>query len=130
MAGRIAGAYAARNTVAPGRMLELIQDVHAALANPGQPASDPVGEPKPALRRKPAVPASRSVFPDHIVCLEDGAKLVMLTRYLRKRFNLTPTQYRKRWGLPPGYPMVAPNHSKTRSASAQRTGRGRKPGQG
>jgi predicted transcriptional regulator len=72
------------------------------------------------------VSIKKSITPDYIVCLEDGKKLKMLKRYLRSRYNLTPDQYRTRWGLPANYPMVAPNYAATRSALAKKTGLGRK----
>ncbi|MGJ3258032.1 MAG: MucR family transcriptional regulator [Rhodospirillales bacterium] len=89
-------------------------------------------------RDGPAVPIDKSVKPDHIVCLEDGKKLKMLTRYLKTSYNMNPDQYRTKWGLPRDYPMIAPNSSKLRSKIAkerpvplgktdhERTGRPRK----
>jgi predicted transcriptional regulator len=76
----------------------------------------------------PAVPVKKSVFADHIVCLEDGKKLKMLKRHLMTSFQLTPEQYREKWGLPASYPMVAPNYAAHRSALAKSNGLGRKPG--
>lgn len=73
------------------------------------------------------MPIRRSVFPDHIVCLEDGAKLKMLKRYLQVRHGMTPQQYREKWGLPVDYPMVAPNYASHRSSLAKQAGLGRKP---
>ena len=75
----------------------------------------------------PAVPVKRSVFPDHIICLEDGKKLKMLKRHLQTRYSLTPEAYRERWGLPPDYPMVAPTYAAKRSTLAKSIGLGRKP---
>lgn len=77
-------------------------------------------------RPEPAVAIRKSVFPDYIVCLEDGTKLKMLKRYVQTRFNLTPVAYRKRWGLPSDYPMVAPNYARKRSDLARQIGLGRK----
>ncbi|MGH9806518.1 MAG: MucR family transcriptional regulator [Terriglobia bacterium] len=74
---------------------------------------------------KPAVPIRKSIASDHIVCLEDGKKLKMLKRYLRARFQLSPEEYRARWGLPLDYPMVAPDYAAQRSAFAKRIGLGR-----
>ncbi len=71
-----------------------------------------------------------SVTPDYIICLEDGKKLKMLKRYLKTNYNMTPEEYRKRWGLPASYPMVAPNYAKRRSDLAKQIGLGRKPGAG
>lgn len=96
---------------------DLIRDTHAALAataGPAQPAAP-----------EPAVPVRQSVRPDHLVCLEDGAKVKMLKRYLR-RFDLTPADYRAKWGLPADYPMVAPNYAEKRRAIAVAGGLGRK----
>jgi predicted transcriptional regulator len=73
------------------------------------------------------VPVTKSVFHDHIVCLEDGKKLTMLKRHLRTAFNLTPDQYRVRWGLAPDYPMVAPDYAKRRSLLAKKIGLGTRP---
>ena len=81
----------------------------------------------PAELPEPAVPIKRSVTPDYIVCLEDGRQLKMLKRHLRKAFNMTPDQYRRRWGLPVDYPMTAPNYAKTRSKIAKNAGLGTQP---
>jgi predicted transcriptional regulator len=98
---------------------ELIGSVHRALVELGnQPPTAPE-------RRKPAVPISRSVQNDHLVCLEDGKKLKMLKRYLRARYDLSPEEYRRRWGLPPDYPMVAPMYAARRSDFAKKIGLGR-----
>ena len=102
----------------------LIRDVHAALAGLGSGRDTAVPEIKAPV---PAVPIRRSVFPDYIVCLEDGKKLKVLKRHLQASFGLTPQQYRERWGLPAEYPMVAPNYAATRSTLAKKTGLGRKP---
>jgi predicted transcriptional regulator len=75
---------------------------------------------------QPAVPIKRSVFPDHIVCLEDGKKLKMLKRHLQTSYQMTPDQYRERWGLPADYPMVAPSYAERRSSLAKKIGLGRK----
>ena len=81
----------------------------------------------PAELPEPAVPIKRSVTPDYIVCLEDGRQLQMLKRHLRNAFDMSPDQYRRRWGLPVDYPMVAPNYAKTRSKIAKNTGLGTQP---
>jgi predicted transcriptional regulator len=81
----------------------------------------------PAELPEPAVPIKRSVTPDYIVCLEDGRQLSMLKRHLRTAFDMSPDQYRRRWGLPADYPMVAPNYAKTRSKIAKNTGLGTQP---
>ena len=81
----------------------------------------------PAELPAPAVPIKRSVTPDYIVCLEDGQQLKMLKRHLRNKFDMTPDQYRRRWGLPADYPMTAPNYAKKRSKIAKSTGLGTQP---
>jgi len=97
----------------------MIKSVHAALSE----LAGLQGEAQ--TQQKPAVPVRRSVTPDYVVCLEDGKKLKMLKRYLRGSYNLTPEQYRAKWGLPADYPMVAPNYAKKRSEFAKKIGLGR-----
>jgi len=117
----IVAAYVAQNSLPATAIGELITQVHGALSNLGQaPAPEPEVE-----RRKPAVPIARSVQHDFIVCLEDGKKLKMLKRYLRSRYDLSPEEYRRRWGLPPEYPMVAPAYAARRSDFAKKIGLGR-----
>ena len=114
----IVAAHIARNNVATDILPELIRSVHRSLldtANPPAPVAD-----KPS----PAVPVKKSVFPDYIVCLEDGKKLKMLKRHLSTSYNMTPDQYRERWGLPSDYPMVAPNYAERRSTLAKQIGLG------
>ncbi len=82
------------------------------------------GAPAPPERPQPAVPVKKSVFPDYIVCLEDGKKLKMLKRHLMSSYNMTPDQYRERWGLGADYPMVAPNYAQHRSSLAKKIGLG------
>ena len=84
--------------------------------------------PAPAEEVKPAVPIRKSITPDYIVCLEDGKKFKSLKRHLRTQFDMSPEQYREKWGLPADYPMVAPNYSATRSRLATDNGLGRKAG--
>jgi len=116
----IVSSFVANNPVAANGLPDLIQTVHDTVE---ELSSDSVtAAPRPA----PAVPISKSITPDHIICLEDGRKLKMLKRYLRSRYNLTPEEYRVRWGLPSDYPMVAPNYAKRRSAFAKEIGLGRK----
>ncbi len=122
LSAEIVSAHVSKNAVAPDALPALIRSVHAALAGVDQPAVAALPD-KP----QPAVPIKRSVFPDYVVCLEDGAKVKMLKRYLRVRFDLTPDGYRERWGLPRNYPMVAPNYAARRSAIAKELGLGRKP---
>ncbi len=121
LTAQIVSAHVSNNTVASENLSGLIRQVHQALANVGQAAPEPE---KP----QPAVPVKRSVFPDYIVCLEDGKKLKMLKRHLQSAYNMTPEAYRERWGLPPDYPMVAPNYAERRSALARQIGLGRKDG--
>jgi predicted transcriptional regulator len=119
---RIVQAYVSRNTVPREALPGLLQSVYAALIDLVTRNSD-----EAASRRKPAVPIGQSVFPDHIVCLEDGKQLTSLKRHLKIFFGLTPDEYRERWGLPATYPMVAPNYAAKRSALAKMYGLGRKP---
>ena len=120
LSAEIVAAYVAQNTVAASAVPALIGQVHATLSTLGQTPQEVEPE-----RRKPAVPISRSVHDDYIICLEDGAKLKMLKRYLRSRFNLSPEEYRRKWGLPPEYPMVAPVYAARRSDFAKKIGLGR-----
>lgn len=117
----IVAAYVSNNSVAPGDLPRLIADVHAALKGLGkEEASEPVEE------KKPAVPIRKSVTADYIICLEDGKKFKSLKRHLRTHYNLSPEEYREKWGLPADYPMVAPSYSATRSKLAKDNGLGRK----
>jgi len=115
----IVAAHSGNNTVAPDDLPKLIQDVYKTLSNLGtqQPAKE---------RPKPAVAVKKSIFPDFIVCLEDGKKLKMLKRHLKTAYNMTPEDYRERWGLAADYPMVAPNYAKHRSNLAKKIGLGTK----
>jgi len=117
----IVSAYVGQNSVAAGALPELIGKVHATLATLGQTTEDAA----PRERPKPAVPISRSVQHDFIVCLEDGKKLKMLKRYLRAQYDMSPEDYRRRWGLAPDYPMVAPAYAARRSDFAKKIGLGR-----
>jgi len=102
----------------------LIADVHAAFVKAGgETAAEAEVE-----KQKPAVNPKRSVFPDYIVCLEDGKKFKSLKRHLMTHYELTPEQYREKWDLDPNYPMVAPNYAEARSSLAKQMGLGRKPG--
>lgn len=97
----------------------LIQKIYKTLANVEQ-------DPMSILERpQPAVPIKKSVTPDHIICLEDGKKLKMLKRHLKTAFDMSPEEYRERWGLPHDYPMVAPNYAKKRSSLAKEIGLGK-----
>ena len=122
MTADVAAAYVGNNPVAAAQLGELIKTIHASLVALDAPASTAPGD------LIPAVPIKKSVSADHIVCLEDGKKLKMLKRHLRTSYGLSPEQYRAKWGLPPDYPMVAPNYAAQRSAFAKKIGLGRKPG--
>ena len=114
----IVAAHVSNNTVALGDLPQLINQVYNSLANIGvKPAA-------PAARPQPAVSVKKSVQPDYIVCLEDGKKLKMLKRHLKTAYNMSPEAYRERWGLPPDYPMVAPNYARQRSHLAKEIGLG------
>ena len=121
----IVSAFASRNSIPSLTLTTLIGQVHETLYTLAQ---SNVQEDGAATRQKPAVPIRRSVDPDYIVCLEDGRKLKMLKRYLRAAFNMTPEEYRARWGLPQDYPMVAPNYAKKRSDFAKKMGLGKRSG--
>ncbi len=118
----VVSAYVGHNSISVADLPRLIADVHGALRGLSSPAEPPAEE------LKPAVPIRRSVSADFIVCLEDGKKFKSLKRHLRTHFDLSPDEYRAKWGLPSDYPMVAPNYSQTRSALAKSNGLGRKVG--
>ncbi len=115
----IVAAYVSHNTIAADQIPALIARVHAALS---QVSGGPVAAGGEALT--PAVPVKRSVFPDYLICLEDGKKFKSLKRHLRTQYKMSPEQYRERWNLPVDYPMVAPNYAKTRSQLAKKMGLG------
>ncbi len=121
----IVSSHVANNTVAPADLPHLIQQVYATLAGIGKASASGYGA--MGARPDPAVPVKKSVMPDYIVCLEDGRKLKMLKRHLKTAYDMTPDQYRERWGLPADYPMVAPNYAKQRSSLAKKIGLGTKP---
>ena len=116
----IVAAHVSNNSVAVNDLPSLIQNVHAALTGISGTSSAP--EPKP----EPKVSIRSSVKPDYIVCLEDGKRLKMLKRHLMTHYNLTPDQYRQKWGLSPDYPMVAPNYAEQRRSLAKSIGLGTK----
>jgi predicted transcriptional regulator len=117
----IVSAYVSHNAVSPGDLPKLIAEVHGALR--ALHAND---VPAPVEELKPAVPIRKSVANDYIICLEDGKKFKSLKRHLRTHYNLSPEEYREKWGLPADYPMVAPSYSATRSKLAKDNGLGRK----
>src|SRR3984885_3753565 len=119
LTAQIVSALVAKNAVEPEKLPDLIREVYRTLSTIGE-------EPAEATKPKAAVPPTKSVFADYIVCLEDGKKMKMLKRHLMTDHKLTPDQYRARWGLPSSYPMVASNYAKTRSALAKKIGLGQK----
>ena len=121
MASEIVSAYVSHNALPAAHIPELIQTVYKSLSDMEQSQGNVAKEPL-----KPAVPIRRSITPEHIICLEDGKKLKMLKRHLRTTYNMTPDDYRKKWGLAGDYPMVAPNYAAQRSDFAKRIGLGRK----
>ena len=114
-------AHASNNTIAASALPQVIKDVFSTLQTLGSDSA-------PQERPEPAVPVKKSITPDFIICLEDGKKLKMLKRHLKTSYDMTPEEYRERWGLPADYPMVAPNYAKKRSTLAKKIGLGRKPG--
>jgi len=121
MAVEVVAAYVGKNPIPAGQLPDLINTVYGSLSSleGGQPEAKPEAP-------KPAIAVKRSVTPDYIICLEDGKKLKMLKRHLRTTYNITPDEYRAKWGLPPDYPMVAPNYAAQRSDFAKKIGLGRK----
>ena len=115
----IISAYVSNNTVVASDLPAIIGEVHEALSK----ASQRVGQTEREELR-PAVTVKKSVTPDYIVCLEDGKKFKSLKRHLRTHYNLSPEEYREKWGLPHDYPMVAPNYAQARSALAKQMGLG------
>lgn len=116
----IVASFVANNPVPSDSLPDLIASVHKTVTNLSSKEAAQTQE-----RPKPAVPISRSITEDHIICLEDGKKLKMLKRYLRSHYGMTPEEYRKRWGLPADYPMVAPSYTKKRSDFAKQIGLGK-----
>ena len=119
LTAQIVSAHVGHNSITTEALPALIKSVHAALTNMGS-------APAEAPRAEPAVPIKKSVFPDYIVCLEDGKKLKMLKRHLQTAYGMTPYQYRTKWDLPANYPLVAPNYAQRRSVLAKSIGLGRK----
>ena len=120
LTAHIVSAHVSNNSIGADALPNLIQEVYRTLAGVGKEQVVPD-------KQLPAVPVKKSVYPDHIVCLEDGKKLKMLKRHLKTSYNMTPEQYREKWQLPPDYPMVAPNYAKHRSSLAKKIGLGTKP---
>lgn len=116
----IVAAHVSNNSVAVSDVAALIHNVHSALSNLSEPA------PAPEVKLEPAVSIRSSIKPDYIVCLEDGKKLKMLKRHLMTHYQMTPDDYRAKWGLPADYPMVAPNYAEQRRTLAKKIGLGTK----
>ena len=125
MAVDVVSAYVSKNPVPANQIPDVIHTVFGSLSQ----LDHQLPEAKPEAPR-PAVSVKKSVTPDYIVCLEDGKKLKMLKRHLRTTYNMTPDDYRAKWGLPPDYPMVAPNYALQRSDFAKKIGLGRKAAEG
>ena len=121
LTAQIVSAHIANNKLGADALPALIQSVYQSLVTAGEVEAPPVTQ-------APAVPWKKSVFPDFIVCLEDGKKLKMLKRHLKTSYGMSPDDYRTKWGLPRDYPMVAPSYAARRSTLAKKIGLGRKPG--
>jgi predicted transcriptional regulator len=121
LAAEIVSAYVTKNSVRPADLPSLIVDIRKALSSTH--AGTVAHEPEPLV---PAVSPKKSVQPDYIVCLEDGQKFKSLKRHLRTHHDMSPEQYREKWGLPHDYPMVAPNYAQARSALAKKSGLGQR----
>jgi predicted transcriptional regulator len=126
LTAEIVAAYVGKNAVAQAELPKLIAEVHRALTATSHqgPAPEEVTETKPAVSIK------KSLHADYLVCLEDGKKFKSLKRHLRSHYNLSPEQYREKWGLPADYPMVAPNYARARSSLAKSMGLGQRKGRG
>ncbi len=120
MVSEIVSAYVSQNSLPPSELPHLIKTVHDALRSPDQGTSS---------TPEPAVPIKKSIRPDYVICLEDGKKLKMLKRHLRTAYDMSPDEYRQKWGLASDYPMVAPKYAARRSELAKKIGLGRKAGQ-
>jgi predicted transcriptional regulator len=119
LTAEIVSAYVSNNTVPAAEIPALISQVHMALARVSGKSGDAPAEPL-----KPAVSVKKSITPEYVVCLEDGKKFKSLKRHLRTQYNMTPEQYREKWGLGADYPMVAPNYAAARSQLAKQMGLG------
>ena len=119
LAVEVVAAYISNNSVPSGELPNLIADVHSSLVRMTDVSKEPAVEPL-----KPAVSARKSVTSDYIICLEDGKKFKSLKRHLRTQYNMSPEDYREKWGLGLDYPMVAPNYAKARSQLAKEMGLG------
>jgi len=115
----IVAAYVSNNAIASSDLPGLIAETHAALSRAAGRAA-----PLEREEAKPKIAVKKSVMPDYLICLEDGKKFKSLKRHLRTHYNLSPEEYREKWGLPPDYPMVAPNYANARSQLAKKMGLG------
>ena len=113
----IVAAYVSNNPVQSSELSNLIRSVHATLQGLSSTAQEDV-------EVKPAIPVKKSVTDDYIICLEDGKKFKSLKRHLRAKYDMTPEEYREKWGLPYDYPMVAPSYARKRSKLAKQMGLG------
>jgi MucR family transcriptional regulator, transcriptional regulator of exopolysaccharide biosynthesis len=121
LTAEIVSAYVSNNTVVSSDLPAVIQNVFEALSRASTVSGQPVRE-----ELKPAVPIKKSVTPEYIICLEDGKKFKSLKRHLRTHYDMSPEDYREKWGLPHDYPMVAPNYAAARSDLAKRMGLGQR----
>lgn len=118
LAAQVISSYVGHNAVSAADLPLIMSSIYQNLARLGTNATTPEARPDPA------VPVRKSITPEFIICLEDGKKLKMLKRHLKTAYNMTPDQYRERWGLPADYPMVAPNYARQRSKLAKQIGLG------
>jgi predicted transcriptional regulator len=121
MTADIVSAYVGNNTVGAADLPGLIQQIHSALTDV---TGEGMGRPQEPL--KPAVSVKKSITPDYLICLEDGKRFKSLKRHLRTHYDLSPEEYREKWGLPKDYPMVAPKYAEARSRLAKQMGLGQK----
>jgi len=119
LTAKIVASHVSNNPVPTGDLPQVISEVYKTLEILDAP------EPPPAPKPIPAISIKKSITPDHIICLEDGRQLKMLKRHLKTAYNMTPDDYRAKWGLPADYPMVAPNYAKRRQQLAKKIGLGR-----
>ena len=121
LTAEIVSAYVSNNSVASGDISTIISEVHSALNRTATGKAEPAPAPL-----KPAISVRKSITPDYLICLEDGKRFKSLKRHLRTHYDLTPEEYREKWGLASDYPMVAPNYAKARSSLAREMGLGQK----
>ncbi len=121
LTAEIVAAHVSHNSVSSDALPNLIREVYRSLKD------EPSEQQRNSAKPEPAVNPGKSVFPEYIICLEDGKKLKMLRRHLKSAYGMTPEQYRERWNLRPDYPMVAPNYAEQRSVLAKKIGLGTKP---